>query len=631
MNTKRITGLLISVLFGFLLISHISAIPAKILSNELNIQHNFVLKWKKRLGLTTYRSPILYHNHHIIIGSNGTSLSSIRDDFDGLYILDSDTGDINNQLLPNQRGDRDVTGVAISSKSIIFGNDENRLFSTDWNGQLQWSTLLAGDIEATPALEDIDSDGVLDIIVGDQAGQFYAINGATGTRLWTFKASYKPHFTYPESQAFFSSAALIDINKDGVKDSVIGNRNGDIYAINNKTGVLFWEFRTAYPSGVYSSPFIREEKIYCTETYSTLYVLSLTGKVLRTIQRDNATPPELFSSPVVDENGTVAVGVSSKKGDGGVWFVFKNNTQRFVSIGKVSATPLIADLLGLGFSQFIVLSENGWLYCFDSKGDIVGKFSLPYGGECTPLIADTDLDGYLELILATDDQFISCYDTLSQGKVEWGSFRGNPFNTGVVNASISLPAPYINNTKSNSSLFGVNYTSPIDITQLGEEFFLISDEGIGPIKLGTTIGKMKKALGGFFTFNDIELTLGLRANVISLEDVPLFYIIYPSFKPFNDESTISIIGTDNPLFKTKEGISANNVVHDISLLYGNAAFSYHSKNSLEEFILFSKKPKWLWFANYGQVKIGIYETKKEFNATKIYDENATIRFIGVKK
>lgn len=631
MNTKHLYRVLIALFTGFLFSSPIISAPSKVLTNELNVQQNLVLKWKKRIGITTYRSPILYHKNHLFIGSNGTSSSSLRDEFDGLYILNSETGEITQQLTPTQKGDRDVTGIALSPQGMIFGNDDNRLFSIGWNGGLNWSSALGGDVEATPALEDINSDGIFDIIIGDEAGQFYAIDGDTGSKLWTFKALYKPHFTYPESRSFFSSAALIDINKDGVKDSIVGNRNGDIYAINNKTGLPFWEFRTQRPSGVYSSPFIKDDTIYCTETYSTLYVLSLTGKELRRIQRNNATPPELFSSPVVDTNGTVAVGVSSKKGDGGIWFVFNDNSQKFIPIGKVSSTPLIADLLGLGYSQFVVLSENGWLYCFDSKGEIVGKFSLPYGGECTPLIADIDLDGYLELVLATDDQFISCYDTLSKGRVEWSSFRGNPFNTGVLNDPIPIQAPYKGNAKLNQHLFGVNYLSPVDITQLGDDFFLISDKGIGPIKLGTTIGKMKQSLGSEFTFNTIDLTLGLKAYVVSLEDVPLFYIIYPSYKPLNDETTISIIGTDYSLFKTAEGIGPNQSVFALSKEYGEAAFSYHSKNSLEELILFSKKPKWLWFANYGQDKIGFYESKKEFNTTKIYDENATIKFIGVKK
>jgi outer membrane protein assembly factor BamB len=625
MNQRSLLG------FALLCSVFVFAVPSKTLVNKLDKSTTFTLKWKKRIGVTTFRSPILYHQNQVIIGSNGSKFDSVRDSFDGLYQLDSSTGKKVHHLISDQIGDRDVTGVALSRKAIYFGNDENQLVSISWNGTVNWAISLAGDIESTPALEDIDSDGIPDILVGDESGSFYAINGKTGAILWSFQAEYKPHFTYPESRSFFSSAALTDINKDGVKDCVIGNRNGDVYAFNSKTGDLFWEYRTKHPSGIYSSPTIRNGKIYIAETYSTLYVLSLNGKLIKSIIRKKGTPPDLFSSPIVDENETIAIGVSSKKGSNGVWFVFKDETQLFVPIGKVSATPLLADILGLGYKQFIVITENGKLVCFDSKGKIVGTFNLSKGSETTPLIADIDLDGYLEIVLATKDQFISCYDTTSRGPVAWGSFRGNPLNTGVFNDPISLPAPYKNNAALNRALFGVNYSSPIDINELGLEFFLISKEGIGPAKIGTTYGKMKLILGPHFTYKDIELTLGLRAKAVLLNDLPLFYVIYPAFKVFNDQSTITILGTDNSSFMTADGINAFSPVSELTDLYGPATFSYHAKNTLEEFVLFQKKPKWLWLANYGQEKIGTYKAEQAFNITQDYDENKPVKFIGVKK
>jgi outer membrane protein assembly factor BamB len=621
-------SIIVLILFYSLLVF---AVPAKKLVNKTDKTTTFTLKWKKRIGFTTFRSPILYHKNQIIIGSNGNKQDSLKDSFDGLYIIDSNNGKKIHHLIPKQNGDSDVTGVALSKKAIYFGNDENKLFSVNWDGSINWATSLSGDIEATPALEDINSDGITDILIGDESGNFHAINGKTGVIFWSFQAEYKPHFTYPESRSFFSSAALVDINKDGVKDCVVGNRNGDVYAFNSKTGDLFWEYRTKYPSGIYSSPMVRNGKIYIAETYSTLYVLSLNGKLIKRIARNNGTPPDLFSSPIVDEHETIAIGVSSKNGDNGIWFIFKDYSQKFIPIGKVSATPLLADILGLGYQQFVVITEDGNLSCFDSKGMLVGSFSLPRGSETTPLIADIDLDGYLEIVLATKDQFLSCYDTSSEGPVDWGSFRGNPLNTGTFNDPVSLPSPYKQNDALNRALFGVNYVNPIDINNLGLEFFLISEEGIGPAKIGTTYGKMKLTLGHHFIYKDIELTLGLRAKAVLLNDLPLFYVIYPAFKTFDEQSTITILGTDNSSFMTKDGLNAFSTVSELSDRYGPATFSYHAKNSLEEFVLFQKKPKWLWLANYGQEKIGIYEEERPFNITRAYDPDKPVKFIGVKK
>ena len=49
------------------------------------------------------------------------------------------------------------------------------------------------------------------------------------------------------------------------------------------------------------------------------------------------------------------------------------------------------------------------------------------------MIADIDNDNKLELLIALKDQYLYCYDLESSGPVYWGSFRGNPYNTGVLN------------------------------------------------------------------------------------------------------------------------------------------------------------------------------------------------------
>ena len=103
-------------------------------------------------------------------------------------------------------------------------------------------------IFSSPRALDINQDGILDIIVGhgietfDEekkkgVGYVAAYDGKTGRQLWRLD-------THDE---IFGSAALMDINLDGIQDVVIGGRRAALYAIDSVTGRQRWSFETKEP------------------------------------------------------------------------------------------------------------------------------------------------------------------------------------------------------------------------------------------------------------------------------------------------------------------------------------------------------------------------------------------------
>lgn len=95
--------------------------------------------------------------------------------------------------------------------------------------------------QSSPRVTDLNKDGIKDIIIGAGKAELdstplgiLALNGLTGESLWTM-----------ETQAqIVGSASFIDITGDDIQDVFIGGRNQILKAINGATGELIWQYDT---------------------------------------------------------------------------------------------------------------------------------------------------------------------------------------------------------------------------------------------------------------------------------------------------------------------------------------------------------------------------------------------------
>jgi outer membrane protein assembly factor BamB len=617
-------------LIAVTLASVVVAAPPKKLVDEIDPSQSLSMKWRKKIGYSTYRTNAVFYNGFIVVGSNGSSFSKTNDRLDGLYFLDALTGEVQTKAVEETSGDRDVNGVAVSTEKIFWGDDNRAFFAYNWDGKLLWVISVDGDVEGSPVLTDVNGDAALDVCFTTESGSIYMIDGKNGTIIWKHQADFQQIWATPRTRSYMASPVAVDANRDGTRDIIVGNRNGRVYAFNGKTGEVMWQFRVDTPSGIFSSIFVKNNTLYLAESYNVLYELNLKGEVKRRHELGKVDEAHLFSSPIVSNDGTIAIGSSSKEGRKGVWFLTEKSGRKFYPIGNVSASPVLADMDNDGDSEFVVLSESGWLYVFSSLGDLENRYSLPYGGEATPVIADVDHDGALELILMTSDQFISCYETNSTGEVVWGSFRGNPHNTGVLNDRImsDLPTGLKQKIKPQSQQAGYVQDNAFSSD---EKDFLVTDKGIGKAQIGMTYGKLKAVLGKRVGFRDVDLGIGMKAKGVFVKGIIQYYILYPSFKTLEPTDVISVLATNNPQYKTAEGIGPGTRIKDAEAIYGQATLTYQQTNSREELIHFRNKPQTLWFARYEKVKAGEYKTEKPFNMTQRYRDDAVIEFIGVKR
>ena len=414
-----------------------------------NMKDIFPLKWKTPIGQSTFRTNLMFAKGVVLAGSNGKARGSLKDDQDGLYLIDPKTGKVSQHFQPNLVGDTDVNGVAVSGNYIYFGNDNDQVFCYSFSGDQIWKASVDGDIEGSPTLFDSNGDGIDDAIFATENGSIMAFEGKTGTKLWEYKT--------PNGGYFTATPAAYDINNDGTADVLIGTGGSPyFYAINGKTGEELWQFKTKSTAGfvngsaIHASASILIEKnqppyIIATECYGIIHYLDLKGQWKRYIGNTIG----IFSTPVFSPKGTIVNGAAWlgrgnvdvtlirglrdwEEQRGGVKYVARRTQMDGSPVGLTSSSAFVADVLGNGSSQIGIADETGKCQLINEDGTVAEIMLLPAGVEAPMLVQDIDGDGLLEIVVACLDGNLYCYDTRSRAQPFWGQFRGNNKNTGVI-------------------------------------------------------------------------------------------------------------------------------------------------------------------------------------------------------
>lgn len=155
----------------------------------------------------------------------------------GVYALRGSNGSVKwvHDLGANQRiisspaiGDVDGDGQL----EVAIGTNTNQLlvFAGQGNGSqavIKYEHTAGKFIESSPGIADIDGDGRMEIVVGSHDFKVYSLEVVPGQRQLRVEWTYTP----PAANIFFSSPTLADIDGDGNIEVIIGNNNGSMYVI----------------------------------------------------------------------------------------------------------------------------------------------------------------------------------------------------------------------------------------------------------------------------------------------------------------------------------------------------------------------------------------------------------------
>lgn len=318
-----------------------------------------------------------------------------------------------------------VTSPAIADGVVYIASLSGHLYALDQaTGKEKWNFKSSRPIASSPAV----ADGTVYFV--SSAGSLAAIDAANGQPKWVYAIEYErkfeaqglhgypyPRQTIPDAWDTFTSSPAVAHGK-----VYFGSGDGNVYAIDAKTGILQWKFATG--DVVHASPAVAGNTVYVGSFDSQLYALDAeTGQQRWAFQagKDPTYHNQVgFQSSPAVVDGTVYVGcrdahvyaldaaTGRKKWDyptakswvngtpavrDGTVYVGTSDTSRFMALdartGRLkfaytagafifSSAALAGDLAYFG-------SHNGKLYAVDTKsGQLAWEFQTE-GSKADPL------------------------------------------------------------------------------------------------------------------------------------------------------------------------------------------------------------------------------------------------------
>ncbi len=268
-------------------------------------------------------------------------------------------------------------------------NGPKRIYLLDGSdGDSIWECFLAGPAFSVISIEDFTGDGIADVVAGasneaETQGRIVGINGDTGGIQWTRTVT---------GTSVWALAQLDDINSDGIKDIIAGDFSGFYYGIDASDGdVLFTK-------SLGSNIILRFENLgdVNNDGYSDLTV-GHSGTIARVI--DGYTGNYVWTKGLVDKSWHIAnagdisgdnitdVVIGTLYQNNKVYFFNGSSGEELAVIDMESAVDALAtipDLTDDGSKEVVVGNRNGDVICLSGGLD---AFAPTINTKITDLLA----------------------------------------------------------------------------------------------------------------------------------------------------------------------------------------------------------------------------------------------------
>jgi len=320
-----------------------------------------------------------------------------------------------------------------------------------------WPQSTASLCWASPVVGDIDGDGAPEIIAYSVAGVVYAWN-VDGTEVRNGDnnpATNGPFFVTKNPGTWhLSTPALADMDEDGVVELIVCSPNDSIYCINGDgRRVAGWPISVIDAgTNVTASPAVGDVdgdghlEVAIQNSAGRVFLLNRSGAMMsgwpKWVPSNTSTIAPSPALADLDGDGKLEIviaGLDSK------CYVFRHTgtsypgwpqtyTESTVNKGTESS-PVVGDIDGDGSLDIVLGCEDGQLHAWKSNGERIAGFPILINAYLrgTPMLCDLDLDGTLELATSCWDQNIYIWKLTGGWRrdcVAWNGFHANICNTG---------------------------------------------------------------------------------------------------------------------------------------------------------------------------------------------------------
>ena len=296
-------------------------------------------------------------------------------------------------------GDSEVIAYDVSGTVYVWHHDGTELMDGDSNPATDGPFFAAGLVEdgwhvSTPALADMDNDGIVELIVAAPSDYIYVLN-SNGSSV----AGWPVHIG-DEGANVGASPVVGDIDGDTFPEVIIQNSSSRVLGLNHDGTPM-----PGWPRWVNGSRFFAGSAALADFTGDGRLEVVIPGmnSLCHFFRYDGSTMPG--------------------------W------PKTYSLSGPTESSPVIADINGDGSLDIILGCEEGRLNAWDVDGNEIPGFPIQLKGfvRGTPMVWDLDLDGDVELIASCWDHNVYVWDLDAQtysGYAQWNGFHGNQFNSG---------------------------------------------------------------------------------------------------------------------------------------------------------------------------------------------------------
>jgi len=290
--------------------------------------------------------------------------------------------------------------------------------STRWTNPYElsgWPQRTLNHVYASPAVVDIDGNGVLDVVVASMDWRVW---------VWDAFGNLRSGFPVSTEDEIWSSPTVANLDEDNELEIFTGSNDGDKYAWNHDgTGLLRTSGIFAYDwAATRSTAAIAdvdndwENEVFLV-AYSRLMAWNRDGTgylnpdgVFKTLG-----PGESGGSPAladVDNDECMEIFIGRVTGDLYAWnhdgTGLVDSTGLFGDCGGIWTSPAIGDVDNDGGLEIVISDMSGYVYVWDDTGAVLPGWPKQTWSGCysSPALGDIDGDNDLEIVVGSNDFYL---------------------------------------------------------------------------------------------------------------------------------------------------------------------------------------------------------------------------------